>query len=56
MDKKVIVRSQESCPTRLGSLSNGMTGFVEEGRGIDIVYLYVSKFSILYPIKSLLMN
>lgn len=49
MGKKVIVKSQDgsmkakSYPTRLDSLSNGMTGLVEEGRGMDIVYLDISK-------------
>lgn len=62
MGKKVIAGSQDgfmeakSCPTRLDNLSNGMTGLVEEGRGMDIMYLDVSKASSTVSYKILLMN
>lgn len=32
-----------SCPNRLDSLSNGITALGKKGRGMDIVYLDVSK-------------
>jgi len=48
-EKKVIRSSQhgftkaKSCSTSLIAFYNGMTGWVDEGRAVDIIYLYFNK-------------
>jgi len=48
-EKKVIMSSQQgftkgkSCLTNLITFCDGMTGWVDEGRAVDVVYLNFSK-------------
>jgi len=57
-EKNVIRTSQrrftkgKSCLTNLIAFYNGMSGWVDKGRTVDVVYLDFSKASPLSPITS----
>ena len=57
-EKKVTRSSQhgftkeKSCLTNLIAFYDGMTGWVGEGRAMDVVYLDFSKAFALFPITS----